>query len=237
MAVAIDAATGRAFVLSQATANERVSVLDTVGRRVVQTIEWAWGLKPTSGLPSPNAVAIDGRSGRVFVTDANTGSINVLDMWNGRVLRRVAASWSPNAVAVDGQTARVFIVGGRVTMLDARTGAPLREIPIGGDAVAIDARAARVLIADNGGGAVHILDAASGAIVRTVGVGGAPTAIAVDMQSSRAFVTNMAGNTVSMLDTRGGRVLRTIAVQAAPFGGDRQPDQSGFRRGPGLRRP
>jgi len=179
MAVAIDAATGRAFVLSQATANERVSVLDTVGRRVVQTIEWPWGLKPTSGLPSPNAVAIDGRSGRVFVIDANTDSINVLDMRSRRVLRRVAAPWSPNAVAVDGQTARVFIVGGRVAMLDARTGAPLREIPIGGDAVAIDARAARVY--GHGVAAVHILDAASGAIVRTVGVGGAPTAIAVDM--------------------------------------------------------
>ncbi len=148
MAVAIDAATGRAFVLSQATANERVSVLDTAGRRVVQTIEWPWGLKPTSGLPSPNAVAIDGRSGRAFVTDANTDSINVLDMWSGRVLKRVAAPWSPNAVAIASQTARVFIVGGRVAMLDARTGAPLREIPIGGDAVAVDTRVARVFIAE-----------------------------------------------------------------------------------------
>ncbi len=122
-------------------------------------------------------------------------------------------------------------------MLNARTGAVLGTTRVGfATALAVDARAGHVLVANASFGTVSLLDTHSGALLRTVEVGGSPAAVAVDTRTSRAFVTgsgtlgsialhhlgkgqlSWAGewnNTnIAVLDTRDGTVLGTVPVAA-----------------------
>lgn len=190
--------------------------------------------------PAPNALAVDARTGRVFVTDAVEGSVRVLDASSGAVVRTVALGRG-GPLAVSEQLGRVFVAGAwngpdkhgvygdhaTVTMLDARTGGVLRTVSLGvpDDAVALavepspaSSRGGRpdaridVVFSDT----LRVLDARSGAALRTLAVGHGPHLIATDAETGRAFVVNGADNSVSVLDTRGGSVVRTVRVGEGP---------------------
>jgi YVTN family beta-propeller protein len=102
----------------------------------------------------PYALAIATSTCQAFVRNLD-GSVNVLDLTRGTLLRTVQVSAQPGyvrlapAVAVDDRTQRVFVANS-------------------GDST------------DNGN--VSVLDAASGAVVRTVSPGAHPGSVAIDAQ-------------------------------------------------------
>ena len=125
---------------------------------------------------SPQAVAVDERTHRAFVVNegprgrdglpVGTGSVSVLDMRSGAVLRTIGVGVAPHAVALDARTGRVFVVNegiqdargmittrGSVSVLDAQTGIVLRTVALGLQpiAVAVDDRIGRAFIVDHGG--------------------------------------------------------------------------------------
>lgn len=190
---------------------------------------------------SPHAVAVDVRTGHVFVTDSGGsgvgGSVHMVDGATGTVLRTVAVGPSPRGVAVDGRTGRVFVANwghtyrdtGSVSVLDAATGTTVRTVMVGVNprVVAVDTTAGRVFVTNLY--SVSVLDARTGALVRTVtnSVGFSVTPVAIDEQHGRAFVatynTTMSGqpalgeNNVSVLDAVRGIVRRRIAVPRGPY--------------------
>ncbi len=101
----------------------------------------------------PVALAVDARTGRVFVLGA-AGSVTTLDATTGSVIRTVAVGRGAQAVAVDEATGRAFVTDpGRVFVLDARSGATLRALPLGGGPtgeLAVDARHGEVFVPANG---------------------------------------------------------------------------------------
>jgi DNA-binding beta-propeller fold protein YncE len=120
---------------------------------------------------SPTAVAVDGRTERVFVVadDGNyrhPGRVFMLDAASGVLLRTQRAGVFANAVAVDERSTRAFItqagaVGSRagVLVLDTTTGAPitttvLAQRPAG---LAIDRGAGHVFVASAGDRSVRTL--------------------------------------------------------------------------------
>jgi DNA-binding beta-propeller fold protein YncE len=124
---------------------------------------------------------------------------------------------------VDGRTGHVFVTDDDgVTMLDGRSGAVLRRIPIGITpggitAVAVDGHTGHALVVNRGDGSVTTLDARNGRVLRAVYVGYGPTTLAVDERAARAFVTNTYDNSLSILDTRSGALLRTIPMDPGPL--------------------
>src|SRR5436309_9856430 len=144
---------------------------------------------------SPDAVAVDERTGRAFVLSVGDGHgrVSVLDAGSGRLLRTVAVGISPVAVAVDERTNRVVVVNagsGTLSLLDARSGIVLHTSAdhLAPRMVAVDQKTGRVFIANGaapagqgnitGGGSVSVLDARSGTVLRTVPVGLTPLALA-----------------------------------------------------------
>ena len=153
-------------------------------------------------------------------------------------------------MAVDETAGRVFLApfptGSTLSILDARTGASLRTVTLGGSIVglAVDETGAGVLVetaAPHRYG-VSILDPRSGAIRHTTILGGASivraipllqpgqtlsAGLVVDERTGHAFVitggTNRSGSTLSghgrvtMLDARSGRVLHTATIAAFPI--------------------
>lgn len=143
------------------------------------------------------------------------------------VLRTVTVGANPSAAALDGRDGHVFVTSDAgVSMLDARTGAVLRTIPVRGylGAVSVDEAARRVYVIDAGSpggneartGTVSLLDARTGALLTRTQVGKTPLALACDTRTNRAFVTNQDSNTVSVLDATTGRLLRTVRVGQIP---------------------
>jgi DNA-binding beta-propeller fold protein YncE len=93
-------------------------------------------------------------------------------------------------------------------MLDSRTGAVLRTLPVGGSPsddsegdvpptnIAVDVRRSRLFVINpgdpgsTGDGSVSVLDARSGSLLHTIGVGRHPISLAVDEATARLFVVN-----------------------------------------------
>jgi serine/threonine protein kinase, bacterial len=124
-----------------------------------------------------------------------------------------------------------------VSLLNTRTGALLRTIPLGlmpcdagadlpCTAAAVDERTRRVFVVGDSGpgtftGGVRMLDARSGAVLRRLTVRGRPYAVAVDARRGHVFVVNLGdptiNGTVLMLDARTGGVLHTLPVGGTPL--------------------
>jgi DNA-binding beta-propeller fold protein YncE len=136
---------------------------------------------------SPSAIAVDARTGHVFVVTEtasiagtmNPAGVTLLDPGNGRAPRTTTIGGFPQGIAVADRAGRVFVAGG-------------------GD-----------------GTSVSVLDARTGRLVQTVPTGTYPGIVAVDNGRGRAFVAtgNATGNSVLVLDTRTGKIERAIPIR------------------------
>ncbi len=166
-----------------------VTVIDTRTGRHVGTIH-------VNG--NPSAMAVDERTGRVFVYSDGDGFpgytklVSTLDGASGRLLRAVVVAHDPRGpnmpsqgagdIVVDEQSGHVFVSSAyadSVSMLDGTSGRLLRTV--GGTRpgpMAVDTHTRRVFVlngGNNGGGtpngAVTILDSATGRVVGNTPVG------------------------------------------------------------------
>jgi len=164
--------------------------------------------------PDPFGLAVNERTGRVFVASNGTrgrgggtgqGRLSVLDATTGRIVRTIPLgnvnyrvqpeinTLATTAMAVDERTNRVFVVA-NIGQTDPNA-TPFSPPPKPGR--------------------VDVLDGATGRVVRTVTVGVSPQGLAVDTPTRHVFVSNRGfgaasssqPGTVSVLDaTTGARV-------------------------------
>ena len=191
----------------------------------------------------PVALAVDQRTGRVFVVGA-AGSVTTLDATTGAPLRSVAVGRGAQAVAVDEATGRAFVTDpGRLFMLDARTGAVLRAFPLNGgiqsqSSPAVDETHGEVFVATHGApgsnpvGPAHppnisVLDATTGQLRRAIPVG--TDLLAVDGSARRLILPYSCGDTpgvadlcVDTLDATTGRRIKTADLSSQQ-GYEQQP--------------
>lgn len=128
----LDAVHQRVFVPSTNILRNGVAI-HTDG--VVNVLDAATGrvLPPLTAVNHPLQVAIDRRTGRLFVIhdDAANGrgsNVSMLDVTSGRLIRTLPIH-HPTKIAVDERTGRAFVLSpSGVTMLDARSGARLRAL-------------------------------------------------------------------------------------------------------------
>lgn len=235
--VLVDERTHRAFVEScpggyGTGARGVVGVIDTTSGALLRRV--AVG-------PSPDGMAVAPAEGRVYVLNAQDGTVSVLDARNGTVLRTVALTaggfpTGPGSILIDERTRRAFIDHGWVHVFDTRTGAlvALRKDSTVPGPLGLDARTGRVFAATYRDGRIRVLDGASGRLLRTVDVGVAPQDLAVDEVGGRVYVVtpgpilatappgavgpvNTRGpGRVWVLDARNGAVLAHTNVGMAP---------------------
>jgi len=229
-ALAVDAAAGRAIVVGgDHDGIGGFAILDTRSGRVLTTAT-------LGGNPGdwPRWVALDARTGRAFISRDGQGQApetQVLDIMSGRVLRTVAVG---GPIAVDERSGRVFIPAPRrIAMLDARSGALLRTIPLHDgkrpDALTVASATVRVFVVtsslpqSSGYETVHTLGARDGRLIQAINVGWAPDSIALDRRRGRLYIANVNAITahgvvtpvsgrISVLDARSGKLRRRIAM-------------------------
>lgn len=138
----VDARAGRVLGLVEARAD--LVVLDARSGEVVRLV--------TAG-QSPDAIAVDPRTGRAFVSDSGAHAIQVLATRRGGYVHTVAVGAAP-LVAIDTQRQRVFVASASgLSVLDGRSGALLRTHPLALDATAlvVDERSGHLLAISVGG--------------------------------------------------------------------------------------
>ncbi len=229
-----DARAGRVYV----GVNDGVAVFDARTGVLLRTIQLG-----VRGVPV--GVALDARAGRLFVTQegvtatglvpiqGGASTVSTIDPRAGMVLRTVPVGTEPYLSALDERTGHLFLVSTinmTIDMLDTHSGRVVRTIPLGGpelepDAIALDARAGRVILVSSGnghGGVGHVtlLDTRTGATIKTLAVGQYPWAAAIDERRSRAYVVSNSGTYI--LDTRTGAVLKSLAVLGGKLALDRR---------------
>jgi DNA-binding beta-propeller fold protein YncE len=171
----------------------------------------------------PSSLAVDTRTSRVFVGGAIAGQdiVSVLDARSGATGAILRAGGGPpytsglggGPMAADERLGRVFALGSfddsYVSVLDARSGAVLRAIPVGPNArlITVDDRTGRVIVVGDAG--MSMLDARSGRLLHVSRLSGAANSIQVDEATGRVFVADAVGTGVSAYNGRTGRLLWT----------------------------
>lgn len=184
--IAVDERGGRVFV----TEVDGIAVLDAATGRLLRTID---------GVTS--VLAVDRRNGHIVVA-AGGGLVRVLDASGRHILHSVDLGGAlVETAGVDEPAGRLWIagiasfpaLGGRVSVLDMRTGQVLHTIAVGRlpDAVAVDARSRRAYVLNQVDSSLSVIDMRRWRVVRTVPVGLSPTAIAVDGATGRVIVGAM----------------------------------------------
>lgn len=205
----------------------------------------------------PTDAVVDGATGRAFVIEEGdyASTLDVIDLARGRLATAVPllgqAGLGMGMVLDDGAN-RVFVVDkgpfdyntglltdhGRVTVLDATTGAVVRAVRVGTIPVDIadDPSSGRVFVLNQnaqptrpvGRSSVSVLDARTGALLRTVPVGLIATRLVVDARAGRVFVVNqgrgssadpyrpVGPGSVSVLNSRTGTLIGATTVGQAP---------------------
>ncbi len=176
----IDARTGRAFVLGDGYGpfgyRGNVTMLDLASGASLRTVPV--GRVPAEMLLDQRvnrlfvmSMAMDDSQGRAFVANSPAGTVSMLDIRRGVVLKTIAVGAHPVMLAVDERRGRLVCIGigslragsatspGRISVLDIRSGAVLSSATIGWGptAMALDERMGRALIA-NVGGVVRLPD-------------------------------------------------------------------------------
>lgn len=220
-----DDRTNRIFVTETSPAN--VGAGSTVS--VLDARTGAWIRRSAAGV-GPGPVAVDERTGHIFVQDLGASTVVMLDARSGVPLRTIALGGPsiltqvnvignplPAFIGVDAATSRVFVGRyGAVTMLDSHTGTILKTVQVGRIPIAmdIDARTARVFVL-NKKDVVSVLDARTGALLQTMRVGHSPWALTVAAAVNRVYVANAGDDTVSVMDGYG-RVLHVVPGGLSP---------------------
>lgn len=173
-AVAVDALTARAFVLSGNIHRGDVEVLDTRSGAIIAQ-------RGVSDV-APLVLTVDTRSAHTFVvtpTGAGLTSVTVLDARSGAILPlggyvgQGTQSENPTAVVADSRRHHLYT---------------LAQGPLGDQDTPLTT------------GIVAIFDTVTGTSLRTVTVGKSPQSVSVDEQTGHIFVSNRDDDTVSVID-------------------------------------
>ena len=186
----------------------------------------AGGYTVTATIPvgsGPFAVTVDPATHTAYVTNANDGTVSVIDAATRAVTATIPVGSYPYGVAVDPAAGTVYVANagaGTVSVIDAATSAVTATIPVGSYpyGVAVDPAAGTVYVTNYGDGTVSVIDAATSAVTATIPVGSGPDGVAVDPAAGTVYVTNQNAGTVSVIDAATRAVTATIPVGSFPYG-------------------
>jgi YVTN family beta-propeller protein len=195
----------------------------------------AGGYTVTATIPvgsGPNGLAVGPAAGTVYVANATSGTVSVIDEATDAVTATIAVGSGPSGVAVDPAAGTVYVANsgaGTVSVIDAATNAVTATIGVGSDpnGVAVDPTAGTVYVANTGGATVSVIDAVTNAVTATITIPHSPDAladpyaVAVDPAAGTVYVTGKnpgSSGLVSVIDVATNAVTATISVGQVPEG-------------------
>lgn len=189
-----------------------------------------------AGAPAPAVPAAGGDPWLLYVADAGSDSVSVIDTARKAVVAVIPVGDAPGRVAIspDSTTAYVTNEGdGTVSVIDTFTNA-VADTTTTTTAGATAGPVTAVTTPDGGTryavnparNWVDVIDTATAAVVATISGGGAaPCGVAISPDGTIVYVANESG-TVSLIDTASNSVLDMLAIGGRPCGVAITPDQA-----------
>jgi len=190
LSVAVDPE-ARALYVGMVDGN--VSVIDTTTRRVVDTVTVGDNVTRNE---TPD-LAVDPRSGDVYVANSQTDTLSVIDRDSRQVVETIRGLGHPQGVAVDPSTGQAYVSGTeRVSVIDTRTRKVIDTITTPGSGiggVAVDPTAGVVYVSG-----MTVIDTRTHNVVDTIS-GRRFHGIAVDPTTGNVYLTQGFARVISVL--------------------------------------
>jgi YVTN family beta-propeller protein len=204
----VDVAARRLYI-SRAT---RVLVVDA------DTLKAAGEIADTPGV---HGIAIAGDLGHGFTSNGRDNSVTMFELGSLKPLARIKAGTNPDAILYDVATHRVFACNGGsgdITVIDAKTGAVLGTIPVGGKlefAVTDGANHVYVNVEDKN--EIVAVDARSMVVTAHWPLAQCeePSGLAIDVAHRRLFSV-CSNKHMAVLEADKGRQLATLPIGEGP---------------------
>jgi YVTN family beta-propeller protein len=178
----------------------------------------------------PTSAAYDSEKGEVFVTNANSDSVSVINDTTNDVVATVAVGTHPISVAYDGGKGEVFVTNAysnNVSVISDATDMVMATVAVGIEpvGVAYDSGKGEVFVADTTSSNVSVISDVTNTVMATIELGthfgsignADPSGVAYDSRKGEVFVTDFQpqGN-LSVINDTTNTVVATLPVGTFP---------------------
>ena len=167
-----------------------------------------------------DTIAIDESANKIYGTSYEGDKVTVIDGAN-ETISTVVIDKHLWGVATDQAMGKIYLTGSgtaKLWTLDEKANSPrsvnVRTIPT---AVAFDATAHRIYVANYESGSVSVVDADRDLVLSTIQVVERPQAIAVNSQTHRVYVVSPHASAVSVIDGLKSSVVATLKAGNGPY--------------------
>jgi DNA-binding beta-propeller fold protein YncE len=174
-------------------------------------------LGEVTGIDGAHGTAPVNSEGRGFATSGNDGTVRMFDLKTFKVLDKIPAAEDADAVIYDAPSGRVFTFNGDAhssTVIDAQTGKPLVNLPLGGKPeYGVSASDGKVYANLTDISEVVEIDAKNATVTRHWPTPGCkqPVSMAIDTVHHRLFSGCRSG-VMAVSDYQAGKVVATLPI-------------------------
>lgn len=213
-------------------ANQALVVVDVGEGKVIQSISTDQSIS--------HMVALDSGLSRAFTANMGPGSVSVIDLEKGRLVRNITTGQGAEGITVSSVTGHLWVTNradDTVTVLDSTTLEPIRAFSCEGFPIRATATPrGQVLITRARAGELVIYDARSFDEVRTVkfdigsmpttgrlfggrfGDSSVPIGVVTDLLGEHAFVAHANADVITEIDLHTGEIVRLLHAGKEPDG-------------------
>ncbi len=164
-------------------------------------------------------MAVDAAGSRLFVAALGNGTVEVIDLREGKRVHTIQGLREPQGVAYAAEAGRLYVAcagDGTCKVFDGRSFDLLATLDFKDDAdnLRCDPKAGQVFVG-YGSGAIGAIEAASGKRVADFKLAGHPEAFALEAGGSRIFVNVPTARQVAVIDRKKGAVVATWPLVGA----------------------
>ena len=160
-------------------------------------------------------IAVDPRPGidRIYVANADSNSVSVIDGDTGTFVKNIAVGLGPSIVEVNTSTNKIYVVnedGDTVSVIDGSADAVEATIPVGPSPSSLIVHQGtnedpinRIYVLNADDGTLSVIDGAANAVEATLGGlggGGHPLNMGINRTARRVYVANTSDGTLSVID-------------------------------------
>ena len=171
---------------------------------------------------NPIGIAYDSGHDRIYVANANSGDLSVIDAATNTVIGTpIQVKPLPWEIAYDPDNRELYITDAirSVNVVDTSNNAVIGNIQVrsGPHGIAYDPANKEVYVANQGFGTVTVINATTNMILNDIQIGTNPEGVAYNPTNKEIYVTGWGGNFVSVINGTTNSVIKRIAVGTLPF--------------------
>jgi YVTN family beta-propeller protein len=165
----------------------------------------------------PVALAVNSGTGRIYVANAGSDNVSVIDGANSTVIATIPIGPTPRGVAVDVRANRVYVANSgsnEVAVIDGETNEIVVTVPTGREPwdLAADPNTGRVFVSNRSSGSVSVIDGRHNLVIGTVSVGDLPTGVAMNPNTGRVYVVSSGSGHLEVVDGVSNLLIATLPL-------------------------